>query len=386
MKARRDWVSTVISRLIRSGLGDDERAFHEAYLPLAEQVIVRILEKQPATAGGRGGDALNEAINTAKGATVEALIQYAWRRAHLASEKGEDQAASWGAVQGIFDRELERCRDGNYEFSALAGAYLPTLRFLSLDWVKANINRIFPKEYETNWRCAIEGYAYVTDVYEDLYRLLREHGHFKKALQTDFRNRQIREKIIQQISVGYLRGWESLDSDDSLFAEMLRKFDPDDVSYIVWFFWTLRKQGLSQGMLDAIMQFWKWCSVRIRGHETKNARLLSDLTLLAAILTDISEEAKTLLLQAAPYVDEKHHSSLLLEHLDMLANNSPAPVGEIFLALLATTTPTYDESNIHSIVEKLYQHGFEALANQICDRYAIKGLEILRDLYDRYNS
>ncbi|MFQ5804331.1 MAG: hypothetical protein ACE5JQ_15685 [Candidatus Methylomirabilales bacterium] len=386
MKARRDWVSAVISRLIRSGLGDDERGFDETYLPLAERVIVRIIEKQPAAAGGRSGDALNEAINTAKGAAVETLIQYARRRAHLPSEKGEDQVASWGAVQGIFDRELERCREGNYEFSALAGAYLPTLGYLSLDWVTANINRMFPKEYETNWRCAIEGYAYVTHVYDDLYRLLREHGHFKKALQTDFGNRQIREKIIQQISVGYLRGWESLDSDDSLFAEMLRRFDPGDVSYIVWFFWTLRKQGLSQGMLDAIMQFWKWCSERIRGHETENARLLSDLTLFAAFLTDISPEAKTFLLQAAPYVDEKHHSSLLLEYLDMLTDHSPGEVGEVYLAMLAKTLPTHDESNIRSIIEKMYQRGLKELANQICDRYAQKGSEILRDLYDRYNS
>ena len=49
--------------------------------------------------------------------------------------------------------------------------------------------------------------------------------------------------------------------------------------------------------------------------------------------------------------------------------------------------PTYREENIHPIIEKLYQGGFRERANDICNEYARKeSPDLLRDLYDRYNS
>jgi len=66
-------------------------------------------------------------------------------------------------------------------------------------------------------------------------------------------------------------------------------------------------------------------------------------------------------------------------------NTSPKEVGEVYVVMLdGNAMPLYEESNIQSIVEKLYKANEKALANQICDRYTRTG-EILKGLYEKYN-
>ena len=380
-RVRREWVSTEISRLIKAGTGNDDWAFEDSALPMSEQIILRLLANEMSTAKGEG-DALTEAINTAKGAAIEALFVHALRQARTDERRKADRAPGWARLQPAFDRELAQCQGGNYEFSALAGAYLPNLNYLSARWVVENINRIFSTGNETNWRCAIEGYAYVTGVYDDLYDLLAVNGHLAKALETTFKNYQVREKTLQQVAVAYLRGKEAIENERGLFAKVLRVFDERDMSHVAWFFWTLRKHPLPAEMVAAILSFWQWCATRVSGREEEYGRLLSDLVLLCAFLDRIGPEHKILLLQAAPYADEKHHSSLLLEHLDALSNTSPAEVGEVYLGLLEKSVPTYDPDHIRSIVGKLYGAGLRGIADQIADRYALKGSELLRDVYE----
>src|ERR1700730_5420781 len=116
MRATRDWVSGAIARLIRSGLGDGASACPVEQWPLVEAVLTRLLERQPSTATGESGDALNEAINTAKGTCIETLIAYAMRKARVAGESEVARQGVWESVQALFDRELDGCRGGNYEF------------------------------------------------------------------------------------------------------------------------------------------------------------------------------------------------------------------------------------------------------------------------------
>ena len=137
---------------------------------------------------------------------------------------------------------------------------------------------------------------------------------------------------------------------------------------------------------DLILECWKWCHEKIRGHEDENINILSDLNLLAIFLTEISSEQKAWLLQSAPYVDERYHSSFFLEYLDKLADKNPETIADVYLGMLEGTLPTYDVENIHSIVEKLYKSGFKKKANDICNKYALERYpDLLRDIHDRYN-
>ncbi len=383
----RSSITSAISDLIKVGVSNDEWAFEESHLAVAKKILTRILEKQPSTAKAREGDAYAEAINTPKGNCLEALFGYSLRQARLCDKRGEDRSPCWEDIQPVFDRELDQCKEGNFEFSALMGRYLPNLFYLSKVWATKNINHIFSDEYETNWRCAMDGYAYVNIINDEIYSLLKTHGHFKKALQDDFRNRQVRKKIIQNIAVGYLRKFEDLKNDGSLFKKLFQDWRQDDILEIISLFWTLRDVEIKEETRDLVLDFWKRCYEKIRGQEESNALILSELNLLTAFLKEISDEHKDWLLQSAPHVDERYHSPFLLEYLYALVDQSPEAVADVYLKMLTRTTPTYDEKNVRAIVETLYQKGLRDKANQICGAYARANQpDLLRDLYNHYNS
>lgn len=387
LQPTRTWITSVISGLIETGVKTDGWAFEETFLPKAEEIILWIIEKEKSTAKGQEGNALNEAMNTPKGHCLMALVNYSLRRARLADKRKEERSHFWRRIQPVFDRELNQCTGGNFEFSALAGTYLLNLNYLSKEWIAANINKIFPINYRSNWRCAMEGYAYVSTFDPNIYRLLKEHGHLKEALRTNFKAPHVRQKLIQSISVGYLQGLEGLEGTESLFALILQDWKWEDIFEIISFFWSYHHvQKLEDGIRGLILDFWRWCSAKIRGNEADNASILSDLNLLTAFLMGISEEQKTWLLQSAPYVDEKYHSSFFLEYLDRHTSQYPEAVAEVYLKMLERTTPTYNGENIQSIVGKLYQAGLKEKANTICNKYAqYERPDLLRDLYDQYN-
>ena len=386
-KATRSWVTSTISRLIDAGVRSDDWAFEETYLSIAEKIILQILEKEPPTARGQDGDALTEAINTPKGHCLEALINYSLRQAGLADKKKNDHSDFWRHIQPTFEGELDRCTNDNFEFSALAGRYLPQLHYLSKDWVEASINRIFSVDYTANWRCAMEGYSHVNP-YKEIYRLLRKHGHLVEGLETDFKNPQVRKILIEHISVAYLWGLEVLSDEEGLFTTILREWRQEDISKIIFFFWTHRHAVKVEDKASArVLDFWKWCYEKIQGHEEENAGILSDLNLLAVFLKEISDGQKSWLLQSAPYVEENYHSLYFLEYLDTLADKNPKAVADVYIEMLTRTVPTGTEKEVRSIVEKLYQTGLGDKANHISNEYARKGHpDLLRDLYDRYNS
>src|SRR5262249_45097649 len=148
-----------------------------------------------------------------------------------------------------------------------------------------------------------------------------------------------------------------------------------------WFIWTLRDQKLPPHMVDRVLNLWRDCSARLQGREPEYGNVLSHLALLVSFLTDIDDEQKALLLQAAPYIDETHNSSLFLEELSRLVRGNATAVGEIFEAMLARTLPIYDAADIRTILTTLYETRNRDLGNRIADIYArAQQYEIVRDL------
>jgi len=148
-----------------------------------------------------------------------------------------------------------------------------------------------------------------------------------------------------------------------------------------------REIELKEEMKQRILDFWGYCVEKVNGHEEEHALLLSDLNLLAIFFGKINEKQKNWLLKSAPLVDENHHSSVFIKHLDKLANNSPEEVAVVYLKMLEGTIPTYPQENIRSIVEKLYKAGSIGLTNDICDKYARNGYPaLLKYIYDQYNN
>jgi hypothetical protein len=384
LRPNRSWLTSCMSDLIKAGTRSDEHAFDPSLLPLAQKVLVEILRLQPSDAQGKD-DALNEAINTAKGAAVEALFNMALRRARIARKAAKDHQAVWDDLQPIFESELEKCKDANFEFSALAGNYLANLYFLSNDWTVSNINRIFSTEYERNWSCAMQGFAYVSAFYEPVYKLLTANGHLKRVISREHEGRHVRKKILQLIAIAYVQGIESLPPQQGLFADVLLQWKQEDLKEVIWFFWTLREQRTDEQLTRRIMEFWRWCYEKVSGNEEENAEILSKLTFFAAFVSQIDVEAEQWLLQAAPWAEADYNATFLIEELDGLADRAPTSVAKVYKAMLTHSTPTFDSKHIRSTVTKLYAAGLNSDADEICNTYAERGaLELVRDIYEAH--
>lgn len=384
LRATRSWITSEICSLISCGVSNDDWAFDESFLPLAEQIILKIIKNEPPTAKGRADDALTEAMNTPKGRCIESLVAYSLRNARLLEGKGQDRKAFWARIQKVFDDELAQCVGGNYEFSALAGRNILQLHYLNQEWLKERFNDICSLQSEENWRCAMQGYSYVNLVHPDIYALLKNNGHLKKVLNVTWRNKDVRKKIIQQIAVQYIEGKEEL-TGDSLFADILRGWKEKDISEIIWQFWVGRDHKLSENQRRRILEFWKWCSDKIRTHEEENARTLSGLLQLTCYLSEMGQDEEAIVTQAAPYADVGHHSSFFIEYLSGLSGQSPKAVANIFLEMLTRTVPSFPEEDIISIVDNLYSHGLKDEANKIANIYTRKGYEFLRAVYSKNN-
>ncbi len=385
LRATRSWITSAICGLISAGVRSDEWAFHESLLPKAEKIILKILEKEPPTAEGRDDDAMTEALNTPKGRCIDALIAYSLRRARLLASRMEDRDQFWQHIQPFFDHELNKCRNGNYEFSALAGSCVLQLHYLSRAWLESNFNRIFSLEYERNWLCAMQGYFYVSLVHPDIYGWLKTNGHLTKVLEQGVPNPDVRKRIIQQIAVQYLEGEEALEGNGP-FSLIIHEWKQDDISEIVCLFWQSRKNEVSQRARQRVLDFWKSCAARIQSHEQDNAAILSYLCLLASYLSQVGQEEESWLVQAAPYVDVNHNSSFFIEYLEGLVEEFPKAVAKAYLAMLTKALPTFEEENICSIVGKLYSRGLKEEANHIVNNYAKKGYEFLREVYEKNRS
>ncbi len=408
-RAIREQLICTIASLIESGVKGDEWSFDEAYLPVVEKLIVKMLEEVASSPSKLAAkeqdrthllqylnyedtdpweqDAATHSMNTTRGRCLEALIRYCLRQARIFEKKKQSKDLFWQRIKAVFDREIAWCSEGNLEFSTLAGLYLPNLYYLSKDWVESNLNSLFPQTYNINWRCAMQGYSYVEKVYKQIYDLLKTNGHFAKALELEFKNSQVHTRVIQNAAIAYMTGWESLSDPDGLFALVLNGWRKDYITEVVSTLWMSRDGDVDVERRERILNFWRYCFEKIDNQEEANKDLLSHLNLLAAFLTQISEEEKQWLLQCAPFVDIDHNASFLIEYLEQLAAQNSDAVGEVYLKMLTNATPTYDDNLIRSIVEKLFQAGNTQTANQICDSYARRGFpEMLRSLYERYNS
>ncbi len=387
---RKSWIPSTIAGLIKKGVGNDGWAFDPKLLPQAGQIIEEILGKEPPSAEGNREDALTEAINTAKGSALGTFFSYALRQCRVLEKEGNNRADFWEkSLKPIFDKELANTKGGNYEFSAIAGEYLPNLYYLSKDWVEKNISELFPNKdgsRSRNWLYAMDGYSYVGTVDTVIYDMLKRNDDLQKVLREVKDRKRIRERVIDNVCVTYLRGQEPIDGTGSLFREILEGWREEDIVDVISLFWQHRDADLQKEHKERIFEFWRYSYERISADgEKKNEKILSDLNLLAVFLDVICEDNKKWLLQSAPYVEKRWHSSFLLEYLNRLVEGNPQAVGEIIMAMLKQAIPSYQEEHISLIVETLYKKDRQALANDICDRYGRAGYEFLRQIYEKYN-
>jgi len=379
------WLVSQVADLIEAGTRDDSHAFHGSLLPLAEELLVRLLDKAPSQMY-QGYDLLTAVLNSPKGRAFAAAINYSLRYARLRRE--EDPSTRWApAVKEGFTKRLDRSFDGSREFSVTLGEYLANLVYLDKEWVVGHINEIFPKEDLQHWQDAMTGYLWPGRLHRSLYELLRDQGHYARAVETTFEEEHIRERLIQHLTVAYLMGIEQLDASGALFTRLVNAWDLDDLRHMVNYLW-MQRGGLDPEQRIRVLSVWRCLFVHYYQKQEltdSEGDLVSELSKLAAYLDSIDAETLVWLRFSVRHLRTEQDVWFLIEYLHNLVSSSPHEVGLVYAEMLENDMyPTFDKTHITGIVEALYARGEKDIADRICNSYGSRGYDFLRGPYERH--
>ena len=377
----RDWILAATAELIKAGTTDDEHAFDLQLLPLAEKILLVLVEKVKLD-NSAIADAPITVLNSTPEKVFSAMVDYTLR---FARTNETENGIRWPqAIKADFTKRLDRSLEPSFEFSFTLGAYLPNLMYLDKEWVVSNINRIFPQQDEYHWQAAFSGYLYNYQIYADLYSLIREHGHYRKALNTNFVDKEVPRGLVEHICTGWIEDSETLDDKTSLIYGLINSGDSNLLSTLVHFFWRQRND-LPPKVKAKVRPAWH-ALIEVLSQKSNVAEyqnVLSRLSGWVALVNKIDAEVLKWLKISTQHIKGLTDSAFFVEELLPHTTKTPAEVGDIYLGMLMHNIyPYHNQEHIQQIVCVLYSTGHKEVADRICNLYGEAGFDFLRSLYD----
>ncbi len=379
------WIANTIADLIQVGTKDDKHAFSPDHLPLAEQIILLLL-KNVKSDMDMTNDLVTWVMNSSKGKVFMTAINYSLRYARLYSQDKEDRWVE--SIKSKFTDRLDKTKEPDLEFSTVLGWHLPNLYYLDKKWVVSNFNRIFDLESDKHWEAAFVGYIVMTStVYEEIYKLLRDNGHYEKGLSCSFGDKHAADKLVQNIAIGYLAGWDDLTDANGLLRKL---FETDNTAYIselVTFMWTFRDRD-DEELRRKIKPLWKAIIEKISPNLEKDEYriIASNLGKWLSLVDTIDDDVFEWLQISVESLEENWNSGFFIEYLGRHVMKTPTMVEKLYLKMLdAGNYPDYKTEDIVAIVEALYDLKKAEAANRICNIYLTKGFTFLIETFEKHN-
>ena len=371
------WVKGKISELLRAGTTNDDNAFDKEYLPQAKKILLDLL-KHPEEDDVEINDLLSFSLNSSNGKVLHGLIGYALRYGRLHS----DRDVKWEPeIKNFFTEQLEY--DDSYSLYVfnILGEYLSHIRFLDRQWIEENMDNIFPIEQDTLWQASFMSHmASATMVYQKDYEYFRDNGHFAKALQFDWQDNHVREKILQFIVIAYMS-----DFDKETVFHIIQEKNLENNLEIIRFIWHLYrdkpddKRAFIYKLWDTIYNLYK------NDENDDMQQIFSTLSKWFVFVEKIDDTNIEWLKRSGQWTEINYNSYFLIEQLLRLVEQNAKYVGNIYLEMLHHNIyPTYKEENIIAIVEKLFKLGEVAQAREICNKYATEGAYFLNEINKHY--
>lgn len=379
------WIADTIADLIQEGTKNDKHAFSPDLLPIAEQIILLLL-KNVKSDMSMMSDLVTSVLNSSKGKVFMAAINYSLRYARLYCR---DKEARWvESIKSEFTERLNKTKEPGLEFSIVIGQYLPYLNYLDKQWVVSNFNRIFDLESEKHWEAAFIGFIVMTStVYEEIYRLLRNNGHYEKGLSCSFGDKHAADKLVQNITIGYLAGWDDLADADGLLRKLFETDNTEYISELVTFMGTFRDRD-DEKLRRKIKPLWKAIIEKVAPNLEKDEYriIASNLGKWLSLVDTIDDDVYEWLQISVGTIEENWNSGFFIEYLRKHVIKTPTMVGNLYLKMLnAGTYPDYKKEDIIAIVQALYDLNEKQSAIRICNIYFSKGFEFLRETFEKLN-
>ena len=400
------WILGSFGSLIKTGVRDYSRPFPENNLQLVIKILSDIIDKLLSSkkditkiTNDIKKDYINYALNSFFGKLIEGLIQIIFRINNFELKTGKVFKKNW--KEEIIKKYDEILNKNVPEGYVWLGFYLPDLYLrLNKQWVKSKI-LMLSRIKNINWAPFIEGYLFNSRVYKELYELMRKN--YLKAIDIEFENNFIINHLIQHICVEYLNEDVSIDNNENFINVILNKWNKKQIESLISCSWMLgdtflnKKDSKTQieesiKKKEKIVLIWKWIyENKYKGKSendlsTEDKEIISDLSKLTILLPEINSDNSKWLELSATYIHIGFNSPYFVEYLDFLKDkkSSIKYIGKIFLKILENYIPDYKIEHIRSIVEYLFKNKYDEVAIEVCNRYASRGAEFLRDIYEKY--
>ena len=381
----RNWIISTIADLVSEGTTDDKHAFDAQLLPLAEKILMILVEKAEPSMSTLT-DLRFGILNSVRGSVFSAMVYYALRYARINNPK---QEIRWPqAIREDFTKRMDRNVETSFEFSFTLGNYLPNLLYLDKEWVVDNIDRIFSKQDESHWEVTFSGYLFGPRISDYLYSLLKKRGDYQKALNTDFEDQEVLGKLIRHACTGWIEDFETLNDETSLIYQLVNSNNPTLLSEMVHFFWRQR-DNTPDKVKSKVRPAWR-ALIEVLAQNSSEAEyqeILGSLSGWLGLIDKIDAETLEWLKLSAKYVGRRFNSAFFVEALREHATQTPQEVGVIYLEMLNNEVyPDYPPTNIQETICVLYNQGYKEDADEICNLYAAAGFDFLRSLYEEHQN
>ena len=381
----RNWILSAAADLIAEGTRDDKHAFDTQLLPAAEKILMVLVEHTEPSMSTLE-DLRFDVLNSLRGRVFSAMVDYALRYARI---NNAEQGIRWSqAIREDFTKRLDRSVESSFEFSFTLGNSLPYLLYLDEEWVINNIARIFPQQDESHWEAAFSGYLFCARISEDCYSLLKKHGHYQKALNTDFKDPKVLGKLIEHVCTGWIENKQTLNDKTSLIYQLINGGKPKLLSEVVDFFWK-EQYDTPDKVKSKVRPAWR-ALIDVLSQNSSKAEyqeILSSLSGWLELIDKIDEEILEWLKLSAKHVKQDFNLAFFVEALGKHVSQTPKEVGVIYLEMLNNEVyPDYPPTDIQEIVRILYNQGYKEDADKICYLYAAAGFDFLRSLYEEHRN
>ena len=385
----RNWILSATADLISAGTKDDTHAFDTQLLPVTEDILLVLAEKAEPSMFIPIDSSL-DALNSDRGRVFSAMVDYALRFAR--TNESEYTDCRWPyAIRGDFTKRLDRSVESSLEFSYTLGFHLPYLLYLDEEWVRLNINRIFPQQNEDHWQAAFSGSLLYPKIREEFYAMLKAHGHYQKALSTRFADAEVLNALVNHICTGWIEDSETLDDKTSLIYRLIHSGNPNLLEGIVYFF-SRRADNLSDKVKAKVIPAWRALFKVLSQHndEAEYQRVLSSLSQWTGLIDEIDDEVLAWIKMSINYLDKVPGYGLTLARfikaLRKHASKTPVPVGEIYMEISKQLMwdLQVEMDDITETVRILYKEGHRNIADEICNRFGKAGIDFLRAVYEEY--
>ena len=398
----RNWVFSTTADLISEGTKDDTHAFDTQLLSLAEEILLILVDKVQQSVSTLD-NLPTDVLNSDRGRVFSAMVNYALRFAR--TNESEYTDCRWPyAIRADFTKRLDRSVETSLEFSYTLGFYLPNLLYLDEQWVLGNIDSIFSQQDEAHWQAAFSAYLLSSRYpHADLYAQLKEHGHYQKALNTKFTDKEVLSRLVSHLCVGWIKDWETLDNDTSLIYQLMNSRNPNLLYSVIHFFF---KEGevLSHSAKPEKIKAYEKLKIKVipawralfkilsrNSDEVAYQRILSPLSAWLGLVDEIDTEVLELVKASIKYIDKAPGYGMTLSRvIEALLRHvliTPQKVGKIYLEIPKSEMwylQGMKKGDIEKTVRILYEKGHKDIADKICNQFGNAGVDFLRTVYEEY--